>query len=135
MNLQQLLDQTPRLRAWASIGPVQRAELEEFAEAVLSSHATGVTADGYFVEPGNQVWVVSGTGKPRPATVQKTQALTNYELFGPVPVAHSWLDLQALKNYKKYNLWKQHIKLLTTIAWQWSHSEVAKKESLKPLKP
>lgn len=101
-SIQQLLDQTPRLRAWADIGPVQRAELEQFAEAVLNSRATGVTADGYFVEPGNQVWVISSTGAPKPTTVCKTVALTNYELFGRIPVSESFLDKQNLENYKKY---------------------------------
>jgi hypothetical protein len=103
MNLKLILDQTPRLRAWADIGPVQHAELAQFAEAVLNSRAVGVTADGYFVEPGNQVWVISSTGAPKPAKVCKTQALTNYELFGRIPVSHSWLDRENLRNYQKYN--------------------------------
>ena len=103
MNIQEILDQTPRLRAWAAIGPVQHAELAQFAQAVLNSRAVGVTADGYFVEPGNQVWVISSTGTPKPTTVCKTQALTNYELFGPIPVSESFLDQQNLRNYQKYN--------------------------------
>jgi hypothetical protein len=96
------LDQTPRLRAWADIGPVQHAELARFAQDLLASQATAITADGYFVEPGNKVWVISSTGKPERATVEKTQALTDYELFGPIPVSHSWLDQQNLRNYQKY---------------------------------
>jgi hypothetical protein len=103
MNLKTLLDQTPRLRDWVRIGPVQRAELEQFAQAVLDSRATGVTADGYFVEPGNQVWVISSTGAPRPTTVCKTVALTNYELFGRIPVSESWLDRENLRNYQTHN--------------------------------
>lgn len=103
INLKQLLDATPRLRAWSEIGPVQHAELTQFVEAVLDSRATAVTADGFFVESGNKVWVISSTGAPKPATVEKTQALTNYELFGRIPVAHSWLDKQNLENYQKYN--------------------------------
>jgi hypothetical protein len=103
MDLKTLLDTTPRLRAWAAIGPVQHAELAQFVEAVLNSRATGVTADGFFVQPGNQVWVISSTGKPERATVEKTQALTDYELFGPIPVSHSWLDQQNLLNHQKYN--------------------------------
>lgn len=97
----ELLDQTPRLSAWAAIGPVQRSELEQFAEAILNTRAVGVTADGFFVEPGNRVWIISSTGAPKPTTVQKTQAVTNYELFGPVPVAHSWMDRQALERYQR----------------------------------
>jgi hypothetical protein len=103
MNLKQILDQTPRLRAWAAIGPVQHAELARFAELVLDSRAVGVTADGYFVEPGNKVWVISSTGAPKPTTVCKTQALTNYELFGRIPVSESFLDIQALRNYQTHN--------------------------------
>jgi hypothetical protein len=103
MNLKQILDNTPRLRAWADIGPVQRAELEQFAQLVLDSRAVGVTADGFFVEPGNQVWVISSTGAPKPAKVCKTQALTNYELFGRIPVSESFLDVKALRNYQTHN--------------------------------
>ena len=103
MDLKTLLDQTPRLRAWANIGPVQHAELARFAEAVLNSRAVGVTADGFFVEPGNQVWVISSTGAPKPTTVCKTQALTNYELFGRIPVSESFMDVKALRNYQKHN--------------------------------
>jgi hypothetical protein len=103
MNLKQILDSTPRLRAWAAIGPVQHAEVMQFAEAVLNSRAVGVTADGYFVQPGNQVWVISSTGAPKPTTVCKTVALTNYYLFGQIPVAHSFLDHQNLLNYQTHN--------------------------------
>jgi hypothetical protein len=103
MDLKTLLDQTPRLRAWAAIGPVQRAELAQFVEAVLNSRAVGVTADGFFVEPCNKVWVISSTGTPKPATVQKTRALTDYELFGRIPVSQSFLDVEQLLNYQKHN--------------------------------
>lgn len=103
MNIKTLLDTTPRLRAWADIGPVQLAEVEQFAEAVLNTRAVGVTADGFFVEPGTRVWVLNGVGTPKQTTVQKTVATTGYQLFGPVPVAHSWLDRQQLENYRKHN--------------------------------
>jgi hypothetical protein len=103
INLQQILDTTPRLRAWANIGPVQRAEVEQFAQAVLDSRAVGVTADGYFVQPGNQVWVLNGVGAPAQTTVLKTQSVTNYYLFGQIPVSESWLDRQQLENYQKHN--------------------------------
>jgi hypothetical protein len=104
MDLKTLLDQTPRLRAWANTGPLQHAELAQFVEAVLNSRASGVTADGFFVEPGNKVWVISSTGTPKSATVCKTQALTDYELFGHIPVSHSFLDYQNLLNHQKHNL-------------------------------
>jgi hypothetical protein len=103
MNIQEILDQTPRLRAWAAIGPVQRAELTQFVETVLNSRAVGVTADGFFVEPGNQVWVISSTGAPKRTTVCKTQSLTNYELFGRIPVSESFMDVKALRNYQKHS--------------------------------
>lgn len=103
MNIKQILDQTPRLRAWANIGPVQRAEVEQFAEAVLDSRATALTADGILVEPGDQVWVFSSTGKPTATTVRKTECVTDYYLFGNVPVAHSFSYKQAALNYKKHN--------------------------------
>jgi hypothetical protein len=103
MNLEQILDQTPRLRAWANIGPVQHAELALFVETVLNSRAVGVTADGFFVDPGNKVWVISSTGAPKPTTVCKTVALTNYELFGRIPVSESFMDIQQLRNYQTHN--------------------------------
>ena len=99
MNIKTLLP--PRLRDWYEIGPVQRAEVEQFAQAVLDSRATGVTADGYFAEPGNQVWIIDGIGSIKPTTVRKTQALTNYYLFGNVPVAHSWMDRGALERFQR----------------------------------
>lgn len=100
-SIKQLLP--PRLLDWYNIGPVQRAELEQFAEAVLCTRAVGVTYDGFFVEPGNKVWVISSTGAPKPARVEKTQALTNYELFGRIPVSESFLDRQALERYQRDN--------------------------------
>ena len=103
MNIKQILDQTPRLRAWAAIGPGQRAELEQFAQAVLDSRAVAVTADGVLVEPGDQVWVFSSTGKPTATTVRKTESVTDYYLFGNVPVAHSFSYKQAAETYRKQN--------------------------------
>ena len=103
MKLQQLLDQTPRLREWANIGPVQRAELEQFAQALLNSQHTAVTADGALVKPGDPVWVISSTGKPEPTTVRPTQAVTSYYLFGQIPVAHSFSTKDALRQYQQEN--------------------------------
>lgn len=101
MNLKQILDQVPRLRAWANIGPVQRAELEQFAQALLDSQHTAVTSDGVLVQPGDQVWVIDGVGIPKPTTVRETQAVTNYYLFGNIPVAHSFSSRQAALDYQR----------------------------------
>jgi hypothetical protein len=103
MNLEQILDQTPRLRAWADIGPVQRAELAQFAEAVLNSQAQALTADGVLVEAGDPVWVLSSLRTPMPTTVRKLQAYTTYTLFGPVPVCESWSTREAADKYVKEN--------------------------------
>jgi hypothetical protein len=103
MNLKTLLDHTPRLRAWADIGPVQHAELARYTQAVLNSQATALTADGVFAKAGDQVWVFSSLGTPMPTTVRELQAYTTYELFGPVPAAHSWSTREAALNYQTHN--------------------------------
>lgn len=104
MNLKQILDQTPRLRAWANIGPVQRAEVEQFAQLLLlDSQHTAVTADGVLVKPGSKVWVISSTGKAEPTTVKPTEAVTGYYLFGQIPVAHSFSTKKALRQYQREN--------------------------------
>jgi hypothetical protein len=103
MNIKQLLNQTPRLRAWADIGPVQRAELEQFAQLLLNSQHTAVTSDGVLVEPGTEVWIFDSVGAAKPTTVRETQALTNYTLFGNIPVAHSFSSREAAIKYQKQN--------------------------------
>ena len=103
MDLKTLLDQTPRLREWADIGPVQRAELAQFAQHLLDSQATAITSDGVLVGSGHTVWVLSSTGRPVTTTVRPTQALTNYTLFGLIPVAHSWSTEAAAENYREHN--------------------------------
>jgi hypothetical protein len=103
MNLKTLLDHTPRLRAWAAIGPVQHAELVQFAQLILNSQAQALTADGVLVDTGDPVWVLSSLGTPMPTTVRELQAYTTYELFGPVPVAHSWSTKTAANKYLKEN--------------------------------
>jgi hypothetical protein len=103
MNLKQLLDTTPRLRAWANTGPVQHAELEQFAQAILNSRVTAVTADGELVQAGDTVWVFSSTRTPTATTVQELRAFTNYTLFGNIPVLESFSSKQAALNYQKYN--------------------------------
>jgi len=103
MDIKTLLDQTPRLRAWAAIGPVQHAELARFAQLLLDSRATAVTCDGVLVSPGTEVWVFSSTGRPVPTTVRPTEALTNYTLFGLIPVAHSFSTEAAAETYREHN--------------------------------
>lgn len=103
MNIKTLLNQTPRLRAWADIGPVQRAEVEQFAQLLLDSQNTAVTADGVLTKPGDQVWIIDGVGSVKPTSVRETQAVTNYYLFGNIPVAHSFSSRQSALNYQKYN--------------------------------
>jgi hypothetical protein len=103
MNIQEILDQTPRLRAWADIGPVQHAELAQFAEALLNTQAAALTDDGVLVKPGTRVWVSSSLRMPTPTTVKVAQAYTNYMLFGDlVPVSHSWSTEQAATDYLKF---------------------------------
>lgn len=103
MKLKKLLKQVPRLREWADIGPVQMAELEQFVQLLLDSQHTAVTADGVLVKPGDQVWVISSTGKPQPTTVEPTQAVTGYYLFGQIPVTHSFSTEQAVRRYQQEN--------------------------------
>ena len=101
MNLTNLLP--PRLRDWYNTGPVQRAELEQFAQALLSSKHTAVTADGKLVQPGTEVWVISSTGAPKLTTVRPTEPITNYTLFGNIPVAHSFSTKEVAEIYRKHN--------------------------------
>ena len=102
-SIAELVYQHPRLRSWYEIGPVQRAELESFAEAVLSENNVAITADGVLVNSGDTVYVFSSTGKIQPTTVQPKEAVTSYYLFGQVPVAHSFSNQQAAENYQKYS--------------------------------
>lgn len=101
-DFRELLEYYPRLKSFYEIGVVQRTELEAFVNAALQSDMVAVTADGELVQAGDQVWVFSSTGIPRPATVRKLEAVTNYELFGPIPVSESFSTEQAAHNYKKY---------------------------------
>lgn len=102
-DFRELLDYYPRLRAWYNIGPLQRCELEAFVDAGIQAGITAVTADGELVSPGDTVYIFDSVGAIKPTTVQQTQALTNYTLFGNIPVAHSWSSKQAALNYQKYN--------------------------------
>ena len=103
MKLKKLLRQTPRLREWANIGPVQMAELEQFAQALLDSQVSAVTADGVLAKPGDPVWVISSTGKPELTTVKPTEAVTGYYLFGAIPVIHSFSTKDAVRRYQQEN--------------------------------
>lgn len=103
MNIKEILANTPRLRAWADIGPVQRAELEQFAHAVLEQKAQAITADGVLVAADTEVWIFDGIGSIKPTSVRSTEALTNYYLFGNIPVAHSFSTREAADAYRKQN--------------------------------
>lgn len=102
MNIQTLLDQTPRLREWTNIGPVQRAELEQFAHALLNSQISAITSDGVAVTAGQEVWVLSSLNSPMSCTVKPLEAYTTYTLFGPVRVAHSFSTRQAALDYLEH---------------------------------
>ena len=103
MKLKKLLDQVPRLRAWAAVGPVQRAEVEQFAQILLDSQHTAITSDGILVKPGMEVWILDGVGAAKPTTVRDTQTVTNYYLFGNIPVAHSFSSREAALEYRLEN--------------------------------
>lgn len=100
MNIKTLLENTPRLRDWYEIGPVQRAELEQFAQLLLDSQHTAITADGVLVEPNTQVYVLSSTGKIEQTRVLPTKAVTDYCLFDNIPVSSSFSSRSAAQTYK-----------------------------------
>lgn len=101
-----LLENFPRLQDWYNIGPVQRAELEEFMMAVIASKKA-VTADGKLVAAGDQLWVLSSTDMPQRTHMQTLEATTDYYLFGNVPVSHSFSSKTAAVNYLKEKYAKQ----------------------------
>ena len=101
-DFRELLDYFPRLKNFYEIGVVQRTELEAFVNAALQADMVAVTADGEIVQAGDTVYVFSSTGVPKPTTVRKLEAITNYELFGKIPVAESFSSEQAALNYQKY---------------------------------
>jgi hypothetical protein len=102
-DFRELLGHYPRLKSFYEIGVVQRTELEAFVNSALKADMVGVTADGEIVQAGDTVWVFSSTRVPKPATVQELRALTNYELFGKIPVSESFSTEQAARNYQKYS--------------------------------
>ena len=95
-----ILEKFPRLLDWYSIGPVQRAELEQFMMDVIAEKRA-ITADGKLVAAGDQVWVISSTNIPQRTHMQALEATTNYYLFGNVPVKHSFSSKTAAINYLK----------------------------------
>ena len=100
--LRELIDYLQRLKSFYEIGVVQRTELEAFVNAALQADMVAVTADGELVQEGDTVWVFSSTRTPTATTVQELKALTNYELFGKIPVSESFSSEQAARNYQKY---------------------------------
>lgn len=98
MNIKQLLP--PRLLNWYEIGPVQRAELEQFVEALLEQNCQAITADGVLVKADAKVYVLSSTGKIETTRVLPTEAYTDYYLFGNIPVSSSFSSKKAAQHYK-----------------------------------
>jgi hypothetical protein len=76
--------------------------LEAFVNAALQADMVAVTADGELVQAGDTVYVFSSTGAVKPTTVREPQVVTNYELFGKIPVSESFSTEQAAQNYRKY---------------------------------
>lgn len=102
-DFRELLNYHPRLKSFYEIGPVQRCELEAFVSAALQAGITAVTADGELVSPGDTVYIFDGIGSIEPTTVRNTEAVTNYYLFGNIPVEHSFSTKQAAQTYQKHN--------------------------------
>lgn len=102
-DFRELLEHYPRLKSFYEIGIVQRTELEAFVNSALKADMVGVTADGELVQAGDQVWVFSSTGKIESTKVQKPEVVTDYYLFGDIPVSNSFSSEQAALNYRKYN--------------------------------
>lgn len=98
--MKRILDNFPRLNDFYNIGPVQKAELEQFLADFLAL-GSAITCDHKFVKNGDKVWVISSTGLPQETTVQPLEHLTSYELFGRIPVKHSFSSKTAAINYLK----------------------------------
>lgn len=98
--MKRIIDNYPRLKNFYDIGPVQKAELESFLADFLAL-GSAITCDHKFVNQGDKVWVISSTGIPQETTVQPLEHLTNYELFGPIPVKHSFSSKTAAIRYLK----------------------------------
>lgn len=59
------------------------------------------TFDNKDVEEGDKVWVIGSCGIHE-ATV--LPPVTNYELFGPIPVSRSFSTKEAAAKYKEKNI-------------------------------
>lgn len=102
MKLSLLLKNTPRLLDWYNIGPVQRAELEDFASLILMSWAKGVTLDGYLVEDSDPVWFLAKRSDIKVLLV--SQLLDNpYEA---IPISQSFYERKNCENYYNEQLRK-----------------------------
>lgn len=99
-DFRELLEYYPRLKNFYEIGVVQRTELEAFVNAALQSEMVAVTADGELVQAGDTVYVLSSTGKIESTRVQKPAVVTEYYLFGAIPVTSSFSSKQAAQIYK-----------------------------------
>jgi len=98
--MKRIIDNFPRLKNFYEIGPVQKAELEQFLADFLSL-GSAITCDHKLVKAGDPVWVISSTGMPQQTTVQPLEHTTSYELFGLIPVKHSFSSKQAALQYIK----------------------------------
>ena len=99
-DFRELLDYYPRLKSFYEIGPVQRCELEAFVNSALQADMVGVTADGELVQAGDTIYVLSSTGKIESTKVQTPRVVTDYYLFGNIPVTSSFSSPQAAQTYK-----------------------------------
>lgn len=99
-DFRELLNYYPRLKNFYEIGVVQRCELEAFVNSALQADMVAVTADGEIVQAGDTVYVLSSTGKIESAKVQRPEVVTDYYLFGDIPVTSSFSSKQAAQIYK-----------------------------------
>lgn len=56
---------------------------------IIKEKGLFLTKDKKYVKPGNTVWVQGSCGVES-STVEELETLTNYELFGKIPVRHSY---------------------------------------------
>ena len=54
------------------------------------------TFDGKEVNEGDEVWVLGSTGYHKTTVAEP---VTNYELFGPIPVSNSFSSEESIKEY------------------------------------
>jgi len=68
-------------------------DLEEFDKLFI-------TKDGVRIQPNDDVYVFNSMGNVISASAQET-GITNYELFGPVPISESYSSREAALNEVK----------------------------------